>query len=480
MTLTAEVTPLEENKVRLDVAVPEDEVQRRMDRAIRRLGREVRVPGFRPGKAPAEVIVQRVGHDAVVQEMLRGALGEWYSQAVTETGIVPIDEPDLDLESVPDEGDLTFTATVQVRPRATLGDYTGLEIGKAEVELPEGALEQQLEALRDRAAKLVPADRAAGKGDFVIIDFDGTLNGKAVKQARARDYAVELGGGRLLPEFEERLMGMSAGETVTFPVGYAATDSRAELQGKTIEYTVTLKGVQEKELPPLDDDLALAVSEFDTMDELRADIERRLTEAAQAQVDELFRRMVIDAVAAKATVDVPQVMTDRRVGTILQQTAQQLPEGVSFEDYVKATGRSIDQIIEELRPDAEMAVRRELVVEAVAEAEGIEVTDEEMEEQVRSDAEATGRAPERLLHELREHGGWDALREDMRLRKAVDRLVEATTAIPMATAEARERLWTPEEARKKAAEKAEKLAPAQETAGKPAAAGKLWTPGDPR
>ena len=477
MTLTAEVTPLEENKVRLDVAVPEDEVQRRMERAIRQLGREVRVPGFRPGKAPAEVIVQRIGHDAVVQEMLRGALGDWYSEAVSETGIVPIDEPDLDLESVPEEGDLTFTATVHVRPKATLGDYSGLEIGKADVELPEGALDEQLQSLRERAAKLVPVERAAGKSDFVIIDFDGTLNGKVVRQASARDYAVELGGGRLLPEFDQRLLGMSAGETVTFPVGYAATDGRPELQGKTIEYTVTLKGVQEKELPPLDDDLALAVSEFDTMDELRADLERRLTEVATERVDELFRRMVIDAVSEKAAVDVPAVMTERRIGSILQQTAQQLPENVSFEDYVKATGRTIEQIIEELRPDAEMAVKRELVVEAVAEAQAVEVTDEEMEEQVREDAEATGRAPDRLLQELREHGGWDALRQDLRLRKAVDHLTASVTAIPMATAEARERLWTPEDDRKKVADKA---APPDEAAGKPAAAGKLWTPGDPR
>jgi len=477
MPLTAEVTPLEENRVRLDVAVPEGEVQQRMDRAIRRLGREVRVPGFRPGKAPAEVIVQRVGHDAVVQEMLRGALGEWYSEAVAETGIVPIDEPDLDLESVPEEGDLTFTATVQVRPTATLGDWSGLEIGKAEVELPEGALDAQLQSLRDRAAKLVPVERAAGRGDFVIIDFDGSLNGKAMRQASARDYAVELGGGRLLPEFDQRLLGMSPGETVTFPVAYSATDGRPELEGRTIEYTVTLKGVQEKELPPLDDDLALAVSEFDTMDELRADLERRLTGVATERVDELFRRMVIDAVSERATVDVPTVMTDRRIGSILQQTAQQLPENVSFEDYIAATGRTIEQVIEELRPDAEMAVKRELVVEAVAQAEAIEVTDEEMEEQVRADAEATGRAPDRLLHELREHSGWDALRQDLRLRKAVDHLIAGVKAIPMAQAEARERLWTPEDDRKKVADKA--TGP-EDTAGKPAQAGKLWTPGDPR
>lgn len=473
MALTAEVTTLEENRVRLDVQVPEDEVQKRMDRAIRQLGRAVRIPGFRPGKVPAEVVVQRVGRDAVVQEMLKGSLGEWYSQAVAETGVQPIDDPDLDLEEVPESGDLTFQATVQVRPTATLGDLTGLEVGKAEPEVPEGALEAQLEALRERAARLQPVDRAAGEGDFVVIDFDGTINGKKQRNAQARDYLVELGAGRLVPEFDRRLRGLAAGERVSFPVTYSDTDGRAELRGRTVEYTVVVKQVQEKVLPELDDELAVGVSEFDTMEELEADIRRRLEEDAQARVDELFRRMVIDAVVERSSVDVPAVMVDRRVGTILQQTASQLPEGVSFEQYVAATGRTLEQIVEELRPDAEMAVRRELVVEAVADAEGIEVADEEMEEQVRRDAEATGRAPERLLHELKHHGGWETLRQDMRIQKAVQKLVESATPIPMAQAEARERLWTPEQERKKAAASAE-------PAGKPAGAGKLWTPGDPR
>jgi trigger factor len=475
MPLTAEVTTLEENKVRLDVAVPEDEVQKGMARAIRQLGREVRVPGFRPGKAPAEVIVQRVGRDAVVQEMLKGSLGGWYSAAVAETGVQPIDDPDLDLESVPEEGDLTFQAVVQVRPTATLGEYTGLDVGRADVEVPEGALEAELNALREKASRLVPVERPSAAGDFVVIDFDGAIDGKPLRQAAQRDYVVELGGGRLLPEFDEKLTGLSAGETVTFPLTYADDDGRPELAGTTVDYTATVKLVQAKELPELSDDLALEVSEFDTLDELRADLERRLEEAATAQVDELYRRMAIDAVTERATVEVPTVMVDRRIGTILQQTAQQLPEGVSFEDYVAATGRSIEQIIEELRPDAEAALRRELVVEAVADAEGIEVSDEEMEEQVRSDAEATGRAADRLLHELQHHGGWDALRQDMRLKKAVDLIIEGANPIPMAQAEAREKLWTPEDEAK-----SESGIVTPGAAGKDAPAGKLWTPGDPK
>jgi trigger factor len=446
-----------------------------MERAIRRLGREVRVPGFRPGKAPAEVIVQRVGHDAVVQEMLKSALGDWYSEAVAETGIVPIDDPDLDLESVPDEGDLTFTATVEVRPRATLGDYSGLEVGRAEAEVPEGALDEQLERLRQQAARLQVVERAAEEGDFVVIDFDGSQNGKRLKNATARDYLVEIGGGRLVPEFDRALRGTSAGDTVSFPVAYGESDGRPELRNRTVDYAVTVKAVQEKVLPPLDDELAIGVSEFDTLEELTADLERRLQESAESQVEELYRRMVIDAVTEKATVEVPAVMVDRRIGTILQGTAEQLPQGVSFEQYLAATGRTLEQLVEELRPDAEAALRRELVVEAVADAEAIEVTDEEMEQQVRDDAEATGRAFDRLMHDLKDHGGWEALRQDMRLRRAVDHLVASATAIPMATAEARERLWTPEDERRRAAE------PAGEAAeGKPAPAGKLWTPGDPR
>ena len=241
---------LEENRVRLDVAVPGDEVRRQMERAVRQLGREVRVPGFRPGKAPAEVIVQRVGREAVVKEMLKAALGGWYSEAVSEAGVVPIDDPELDLEDVPEDGDLTFTAKVQVRPKATLGEYAGLEVGRAGPQVPEDALDQQLDALRERAAGFVPVDRPAATGDFLVIDFDGLSGGKRLRNASARDYLVELGGGRLVGEFDSHLAGLSAGESVEFPVTYADSDGRDELRGRTVDYTVTVKQVQ-KELPPL-------------------------------------------------------------------------------------------------------------------------------------------------------------------------------------------------------------------------------------
>jgi trigger factor len=465
MPLSAEVTPLEENRVRLDVSVSGDEVKKATQRTIAKLGREVRVPGFRPGKVPAQVVVQRVGMDTVVQEMLKSSIAGWYADAVAEAGLDPIDDPDLDLDDIPEEGqELTFRATVQTRPRAVLGDYAGLEVGRAAVEVPEGAVDRELEALRDRAARLEPVDRAAEDKDFVVIDFDGSVNGQRLRSAAARDYLVQLGAGRLVEEFDTKLRGLKAGESVSFPVTYSAEDTRPELRGRTVDYTVTVKAVQAKVLPELNDDLALEVSEFDTLDELKADIYSKLEQVAEAQVDELFRRMAIDAVVKISKVDVPEIMVQRRVAAILQQTAQQLPQGMSLEDYFERSGRTAEQVVAELTPDAEMAVRRELVVEALAEAEGIEVTDADVEEQARADAEQMGRPFEEILHQLTHHGGFESLRQDIKLKRGVEKLVAAVTAIPMEQAEAREKLWTPGDAR-------------GETAGQ---SGKLWTPGQPQ
>ncbi len=446
MTITAEVVPLEDNRVRLDVAVPKDEVDKKIDRTVRRLGREIRVPGFRPGKVPATVVFQRFGREAIIDHMLRDSLVEWYSQAVVDCGIRPIDDPDVDLPKDPpgDDG-FNFTATVQLRPKATLGQYKGLDVPKGEPEVDPDALQAEIDRLREMVALLEPVERAAQHGDFVTLDFDGTVDGEPLASASARDYLVEIGGARLVGGFSDRLPGMATGDTKTFPVDYPETDGRSDLSGKTVKYTATVKGVQAKILPEADDALAVQVSEFETMAELRADLERRLQEQAEAEVDELFRRAVIDAAVATATVDVPDIMVRSRVDAILHETAQRLPKGMTFADYLRATGRTLGAARVELEPDAEMAIKRELVVEAVAETEAIAITDEEVEEQVRTDALAAGRDPEAILAELRKTDvGVETFREDLVMRKTVDFLIEQTNAIPVGLAEARERLWTPE------------------------------------
>lgn len=459
MSIATEITSHTEGRVELAVAVSEDAVEQAFDQALQRLARGVKVPGFRQGKVPTSVVMSRFGRPVVVQEMLKVSLAEWYEQAVVESGIRPIDDPDLALDDVPETGELRFRALVPTRPKAKLGTITGLEVGKDEPEIPEGALEEELERLRMRASRMAPVDRPAEEGDFLVVDFDGEVNGKRLASASARDYVVELGSERLLSGFDEKLRGSSPGDSVSIEVTYAADDSRQELRGKTVAYTAQVKQVQERVLPELDDDLAAETSEFDTLEELKADITRRLEEAAQARVDELFRRRVVDAAVSDATMDVPEIMVQRRISSILNQTASSLPSGVTFETYLRATGRTLEQVVEELRPDAEMAIRRELVVEAVCEAENIEVTDADVEAQVREDAEKVGRDAGELLAEVVSEGAFERLREDLRLGRAVQLLIDNAVPISMAQAEARERLWTPEE------EKAPSDA-------------KLWTPGD--
>ncbi len=461
MAINTEVVPLEQNRVRIQVAVPKDEVDRKVDRTLRRLGREVRIPGFRPGKAPARVVMQRFGRETVVEETLRDALGEWYAQAVADAGIRPIDDPDVTIDDEPDDEGFAFSATVQTRPKAALGTYRGLEVAKGEPEVPDNAVDDEIDRLRGLAATLQSVDRPAASGDFVTIDFDGSIDGEPLASASARDYLVEVGGERLVPAFSDRLVGMAEGDTTTFPIDYADTDGRPELAGQTVQYTVTMKGVQERVLPELTDDLAGEISEHDTVDELRTAVAERLETAAQAEVDELFRRMVIDAAVKEATVEVPEVMVRNRVDAILHETSHRLPQGMTLDQYLQISGTTLDGARADLAPDAEMAIRRELVVEAVAEAENVTVTDEEVEAQVRTDAEASGRDADALLKELRKLDGFETLRDDMVMRRTVDLLIEHATPVPVALKEARDQLWTPE-----------KDAPKPPTGG-------LWTPDSP-
>ncbi|MEA2133772.1 MAG: trigger factor [Solirubrobacteraceae bacterium] len=455
------VTELPESRVRVEAEVPAAEVEKRVAQAAKLLGRNLRVPGFRTGKVPPPVIIQRVGRDAVLDEAVRESIAGWYSAAIDRADVVPVGEPELKLADLPGEGEpLRFSIEIGVRPDAKLGEYEGLEVGRREATVGDEAIQAEIEALRERSAKLETTERAAAAGDFVVMDFLGTLDGEPFAGGEGRDQMVELGSGRLVPGFEDQLAGASAGDERTVKISFPDDYGAEELAGREAEFAVSVKEVKAKDLPELNDDLA-AEAGFDTLDELRADIRERLSEAQTAQIDAEFREAAVDSAVAAATIDLPDALIDARARELWEQMAHTLGhQGIPKETYLQIAGKTEDEVIAENRESAGRDLRREAVLAAVVEAEGIEAGDEELLESLERAATADGTSPKKLLDRLRSSGRLDSLRDELAQRKAIDRIADSAKPISVEQAQAREKLWTP------GSDEAEK-----------AASTGLWTPG---
>jgi trigger factor len=455
------VTELPDSRVRVQAEVPAEEVERRVAQAAKRLGRNIRVPGFRAGKAPPPVIVQRMGRDAVLDEAVRESIGTWYTAAIDAARITPVGEPDLDLGDLPRQGEpLKFSIEIGVRPKAELGEYKGVEVGKREPQVDDAALDAEIDRLRERSARLDTVERPAAKGDFVVMDYVGSLDGEPFAGGEGRDQMVELGSGRLVPGFEDQLEGASAGEertvTITFPDDYGAD----QLAGREAQFAVTVKEVKAKELPEVDDDLA-AEAGFDTLDELREDIRTRLSEAQTQQIDAEFREAAVDSAVAAATIDVPDALIDARAREHWEQMAHTLShQGIPKETYLQIAGKTEDEVIADNRESAGQDLRREAVLAAVVEAEGIEPSDDELLESLERAAAAERTSPKKLFERLRSNGRLDSLRDELAQRKAIDHIADSAKPISVEQAQARKKLWTP------GVDDPEK-----------AAASDLWTPG---
>jgi trigger factor len=432
------VEELADSKVRLEVEVPEGDVRHAFEHAAADLAESIRIPGFRKGKkVPMPVIQARVGKEALSAEAVRSHIDAWFWDAAQSAGVRPLEGPEVEWDELPNQGGtFTFRATVPVAPKPQLADWTALEVPAPEPEVPAELVDAELEILRDSAAALVPADnRPVAAGDTLVLDLVATEPGKA--PASHRDYMAELGTGRLADELEEELPGMSEGETKT--VELALTDGR---QG-TVE--VTVKEIKEKVLPEVDDELARTVSEFETLAELRADIEGRLREQLEAELEARFRADALDALVDASTVEGAEPLIERRAAALATTLVRSLEaQGVSFETYLRATGQTTETVQAGARAEADRAIRRELVLEAVVEQNGIEVSDEEVEEVIRTEASAGEDDPDEAIRMLRERGGFDRLRGDLTMKKALDEVVAGVKRIPVELAKAREKLWTPE------------------------------------
>jgi trigger factor len=447
------VTELPDSRVRVDVDVPGEDVNRGISRAARGLARDMRLPGFRKGKAPPSLIIQRVGREAVLEQALRDSLPEWYERALLSSGVNPVGDPSIEVTSVPEsEGDpLSFKFEVGVRPPARLGDYKGLEVGRPDPDVPDDVVEDELQRLRESAARLETVDRPAAEGDFLLVDFLGTIDGEPFEGGEARDELLELGVGRLIEGFEEQLTGTTAGDQrrveVSFPDDYQAE----QLAGRDAVFEVTVKEVREKVLPDLDDEFAATAGGFDTLDELRDDVREKLRTAAEQRVEADFRIAAVDAAVDASEVEVPdEILTARATERWERIERQIVAQGLNPASYLQMQGKTREEVIEESKPDAERELKREAVLTAIADAEEIEVTEQEMLEALEHTAEHERTTAAKLLERLRKVGRDSLVRDDLRVRKAIDLLAESAEPIPLAQAEARERLWTPEQERAEA------------------------------
>jgi trigger factor len=440
-------TELSDSRVRVEVEVPTEALERELKSAANDLGREMRVPGFRSGKVPAEVVLRQVGREAVLDEAVRRGLPGWYEEALTDAGIQTVGDPQVDLSDLPEKGaPLAFTIEVGVVPPARLGEYKGIEVGRREPKVDEQEVQAELERLRESHASLETVDRPAGEGDYVVMDYVGSIDGEPFEGGEGRGQVVELGSGRLIPGFEDQLKGASAGEErtveLTFPDDYPAE----QLADKDASFAVEVKEVKEKRLPELDDDFAVEAGGYDSLDELRTEIESRIAEAEERAIEVEFREAAVDAVVAKAKIDVPKELVHSKAHEMWHRTARRLAaQGVNPEQYLAMAGKTEEELVVESEPDAESALKREAVLAAVVEAEGIEVSDEEVEQALRASAppDASDKQLKRALKRARSQGADEALREDIAMRKAVDLVVENAKPIEAERAAAREKLWTP-------------------------------------
>jgi trigger factor len=453
------VEPLDGDRVRITVEVPVGDIDHAFEHAIRDLSGSVRIPGFRKGKVPAGVLKARLGTDAIASEALDGHLSRWYGRAMDIAQLEPVDRPTIDYDAPPIEGEpWTFTAEVTVAPTATLPQPLVLRAAQYPVAVADEVVAERLERMRSLAAELEPVeDGAAEAGMQALIDFSSTADGRPLKGGSATDYLVEVGSGRLLDGLEQALIGLRPAETTTVEIDLPDDASDRKLRGKTATFTLTLKELKRRVLPDVDDAFAQAVSEFATADELRADIRRQLEERAAVERDGAYRAAVLTALGEQAIVAVPEAMALRRLDERLEGLARGMARrGIRLEAYLEATGQSISDVIAELRPEAESSARQELALRAFADGEAITASDDELEVFIHEQS-AAEKDPEKAARTVLENpAAREAVRSELRLKKALDRAVEIATPVPV--------------------DESETAGGDAEEPNKP----KLWLPGDPR
>ncbi|HEV7917997.1 MAG TPA: trigger factor [Solirubrobacterales bacterium] len=464
--ITATATELPEAKAKLEIKVSPDLVEEQLQHAAAEMAERVKIPGFRQGKVPPEIALQRLGREAVFQQAFDEAIGGWYAQALADSGISPIGSPTLAAPPELTEGEpLTFELEVPVRPEAKLNDYEGIEVGRKESEFDASQVDKELDVIRERFATLAIADRPSKEGDHVDIDFTGRVDGEPFEGGAARDYVLQLGSGQFIEGFEEQLVGKSAGDEVNVEVKFPEDYQAEQLAGQDAVFEVKVNAVKEKQLNDLTDEFASENLGYDTVQELRDEIETRLKENSEKEIEREYRWAVVDAVAKQADIEIPHGHIHSRAHELWHDLARTLAQrGMDPNAYLQAVGQSEHDFINSAEGDAEQTIRRESTVAALIEKLDLAVTEDEMIEVISEDMGEGEEKAREQFERIYEAGGLPQLRHEVEARKAIDHLVEHAKPIPIEQAEAREAIWTPEKG-----EEEEKKAAGGESG--------LWTPG---
>lgn len=414
----------EGNEGVLTVEVDAETFNKALDDAFKKVVKQVSIPGFRKGKVPRGLFEQRFGVESLYQDALDILLPVEYPKAIDEAGIDPVDRPEIDVEKIEKGESLIFTAKVTVKPEVKLGDYKGLNVEKDDATVTDEDVQEELKGMQNRQAELVVKEEGAiENGDTVVLDFEGFVDGEAFEGGKAENYSLEVGSGSFIPGFEEQLVGLEAGAEkdveVTFPEEYHAED----LAGKPAVFEVKIHEIKAKELPALDDEFAKDVDEeVETLAELTEKTKKRLEEAKENEAEGKLREELVEKASENAEIDIPQAMVDTELDRMMKEFEQRLQmQGMNLELYFQFSGQDEDALKEQMKEDAAKRVKSNLTLEAIAAAENLQVSDEEVEEELSKMAEAYNMPIENIKQAI---GSTEAMKEDLKVRKAIDFLVE--------------------------------------------------------
>ena len=422
--MSVQVEKLEKNMAKLTVEVSAEDFKAAIKKAFNKNKNRFAIPGFRKGKAPQAMIEKMYGEGVFYEDAADEAINASYAEAMKESGLDIVSRPEVTIEKIGKDEPFVYSALVAVKPEVTLGQYKGVEVEKADASVSAEDVEAELKKVQEQNARLLTVeDRGVEDGDQTVIDFEGFVDGKGFEGGKAEDYPLTIGSHSFIDTFEEQLIGKKIGEecevNVTFPTEYHAAD----LAGKPATFKVTVKEIKVKELPELNDEFASEVSEFDTLDEYKKDVEKKLAEKKEIEANSKNEDAVVATVVENATMEIPDKMIDAQAENMVQDMARRMQsQGLSLDMYLKYTGMTVEQMKEQARPDAEKRIRTRLVLEAVAKAENIQISDEKVDEEVAKMAEAYKMEVEKLKSYMSE-SDVKQMKEDLAVQQAVDLLV---------------------------------------------------------